>query len=72
MRSASIKEINTYVSRRNNTVAQYIYTRPILELCLEVERRPGSRVPKRWWYQYGLLFPGRQVAWEEVRYGYRV
>ena len=30
-------------------LAQFITTRPIMDLCLEAERRPGSRVAKRWW-----------------------
>ena len=48
-RAAGLDETETYISRRQNTVAQYINTCPILDLCLYVERRPGSRTPKRWW-----------------------
>ena len=32
-----LEEVETYVLRLQNTVAQYIATRPILELCLAVE-----------------------------------
>ena len=42
VREAGLEGIDTYVSRQKNTVAHYIATRPILDLCLEAERRPGS------------------------------
>ena len=31
--------------------AQYIATRPILDLCQRSARRPGARVSWRWWEQ---------------------
>ena len=31
------------------TVAHYIVTRPILNLCEERVRRSGARVARRWW-----------------------
>ena len=37
-----------------NTVAQYIATRPILDLCKAAERKRGARVGMRWWEQAGL------------------
>ena len=37
-------------------VAQFISTRPIIDLCLEVERHPGDRVAKRWWDKKELVF----------------
>ena len=46
MRLAWLEEIETYVSRRQNTVAQYIDTHPIWDLFLEAESRTGSQVPK--------------------------
>ena len=46
--------METYISRRENAVTKYIETRPSIDLCLEAERRPGLRVPKRWWVQVGL------------------
>ena len=49
MAEAGFKEVETYVSRRQNTVAQFIATRPIIELCLEMEWRSGSRVTNQWW-----------------------
>ena len=50
MAETGLQEVETYVSRRQNTVA----TRPIMDLCLAAEQRPGSRVAKRWWEQDGL------------------
>ena len=32
-----------YVSHRQNTVAQFIVTRPIMELCLAAEWRLGAK-----------------------------
>ena len=40
-----------YASRRQNTVAQYIATRSLLDLCEGLERAPGARVGMWWWKQ---------------------
>ena len=37
-----------------DTVAHYIATQPIIDLCLEVEQRPRSRVIRQCWEQEGL------------------
>ena len=58
MAEAVLQEVETYVSRRQNTVAQFIVTRPIMHLCLSVERRPGPRVSKWWWEQYWVYVEG--------------
>ena len=50
-----LEEIETYISRRQNKVMQYIVTQPIIDLFLEAERSPGSRLPKRWWEQEGCF-----------------
>ena len=42
----------TSVLQRQNTVAQFIATRPILGLCEVAQRRRGTRVPQRWWEQW--------------------
>ena len=34
MKEVGLEEVETYVLRHQNTVAQYIATRPIMELCL--------------------------------------
>ena len=41
--------IRKLVIRMQNTAAQYIATRPILELCERTTRRPGERVSWQWW-----------------------
>ena len=35
--------IATYIQQRQNTVAQYIATRPILDLCKAAERKQGAQ-----------------------------
>ena len=47
MEEAGLQEVETYVSRRQNTVVQFIATRLIMELYLAAERRTGSRVTER-------------------------
>ena len=37
-----LQEVDTYVSHIQNTVAHFISTRSIMDLCLASERRPGS------------------------------
>ena len=49
MKAVGMEEVETYVLRLQNTVTQYISTRPILELCLAAEQCPGVRVLKIWW-----------------------
>ena len=46
--------IRTSILRKQNTVAQFIATRPILGLCEVALRRLGARVPRRWWEQTGI------------------
>ena len=46
---AGMQEVNTYIARRNNNVAQLIATRPIVDLCLAVVRHPREQVLKEWW-----------------------
>ena len=50
--------IRTSILRRHNTVAQFIVTRPILDLCKKAKRRPGARVPRRWWEQTRINWKG--------------
>ena len=49
MEEAVFEEIGVYIKRRQNTVAQYIATRPILDLCERSVQRPGAWVSWRWW-----------------------
>ena len=48
MLAAGLEEVETYVLRRQNIIAQYIVTCSVLELCLEVERSPGAWVMRIW------------------------
>ena len=40
IRVTGIEEIKMYISRQKNTMAQYIATHSILDICLDTERRP--------------------------------
>ena len=63
MHDVGLEELETYISLRQNTMDLYIATRPILYLCLEVDRKSGSGVERRWWNQEGIYFT---VAWGDV------
>ena len=52
-KDAGIVRARTSVLRRHNTVAHFVATRPILDLCVGTERRGGTRVPQRWWEHTG-------------------
>ena len=54
IKDVGIVRVRKSVLRRQNTVAQFVATRPILALCEETERRGGTRVPQRWWEQTGI------------------
>ena len=56
-----LDEIGLYITCRQNTVAQYIATHPIMELCCETERRPEMRILKRWWEHPALNILGIRV-----------
>ena len=49
MVEARMQEVDTYVDLCQNTVTQFITTRPIMGLFIAVVQRPGARVSKRWW-----------------------
>ena len=55
---SGIEGIRKSITRRHNTVAQYITTRPILDLCDRATRRTGARVSWRWWKQAGTDLEG--------------
>ena len=54
MREAGFEGIQKSITRRQNTVAQYIATRPILDLCERATQRVGERVSRRWWDHEGI------------------
>ena len=60
MEEAVLTDIRTSIQRRQNTVAQYIATRPLLGLCEGARPREGSRVTLRWWEQSG-------INWEKAK-----
>ena len=54
-------------------VAQFIATRPIIDLCLELDRHPGVQAEKGWWEMEGVELAGIQdeaasVEWSEDDY----
>ena len=53
-----LEEIGVYITRHQNTVAQYILIRPIVDLCLAAERKPGTRLSRWWWEQPTLDIMG--------------
>ena len=44
-----LEEIRVYITRLQNTVAQYISTRPIMDLYLAAEQKWGIRLSRRLW-----------------------
>ena len=54
MVESGLQEMDKYVSYRQNTVAHFIATRPIMHLYLAAERGTGSRVTKRCWDKGGV------------------
>ena len=56
MKEAGLTDIWTSILRRQNTVAQYIATRPLLDLCESARAREGAKVPLRWWEQAGIYW----------------
>ena len=44
-----LDDIGVYIARCQNTVAQYIVNRTIMELCLVVDQNLGLRLSRRWW-----------------------
>ena len=66
MAEAGLQEVETYVSCHQNTVAQYIATKPIMDLCLAAKRSPGPRVEMGWWEQKGLDLEGMRTAAQEA------
>ena len=54
MKEVGFTDVRTSINRRQNTVAQYIATRPLLDLCEGTTHRGGARVTMRWWDQKGI------------------
>ena len=58
MVEAGLEGVGIYITRRHNTVAQYIAMRPIMDFFERSTRRPGARVSQRWREQSGLDLEG--------------
>ena len=54
MKEAGFTDIRTSINIRQNTVAQYIATRPLMDLCERTTHIGGARVTMRWWDQKGI------------------
>ena len=54
MREAGLTDIWMSIINRQNTVAHYIATRLLLDLCKGARAREGAKVPLRWWNQAGI------------------
>ena len=52
--------IRKSITRRQNTDAHYIATRPILDLCERSTWCPGLRVSRRWWEQAVIDLEGEK------------
>ena len=60
MKEAGLTDVCTSINIRQNTVAQYIATRPLLDLCEGVKQREGAQVTLRWWDQ-------SDIDWEKAK-----
>ena len=69
MVEAGFEGIGTDITRRHNTVAHYIVTRPILDLFGRSDQRTGTWVYWRWWEQYGLDLDGAKKWSAAESYG---
>ena len=59
-KEAGLTDVPTSINRRQNTVAQYIATRQLLDLCKGAKQREGARVTIRWLDQSG-------IDWEKAK-----
>ena len=60
MWEAGLTDIRKSIANMQNTVAKYIATRPLLELCEGSRAREGAKVSMRWWNQ-------ADIDWETVK-----
>ena len=62
MEEAGFEDMEAYVPKRHNMVAQYIAAWTIMELCKETVRRPGSWVARILWEHEGLELSSARTA----------
>ena len=55
---AGLEGVWNLITQKQNTVAQYIAMRPILDLCERATWRTGARLSQRWWEQAGIDLEG--------------
>ena len=67
MGEAGFEGIRKSIMRRQNIVAQYVATQPIMDLCERSDRRPGVRVSRRWWEQDGIDLEGAKKGQQRQR-----
>ena len=66
---AGVLVVDEYIKCRQNTVAQYIATRSLLELFEGLDWAPGVQAGMRWWEQVGNDLAGSQEAAEVAKKG---
>ena len=66
MKEAGLTDVQMSIHKRNNTVAQYIATRPLLDLCRGETHREGARVTLIWWDQTGIYWEKAKGREEET------
>ena len=70
---AGFEEMEEYIQRRQNMVAQFIATRLLLDMCKYTERTPGAQVEvRRWEKEVIYLAEAREtemLAAEAYKYG---
>ena len=66
MKEAGLTDVQMSINRRQNMVAQYIATRPLLNLCKGATQREGARVTLRWWDQTGIDWEKANVSETET------
>ena len=79
MLELGLQDFENYVSSIQNTVTNFIATRPIMDLCLVAERRPGPRIfsgggiRNEWmWKRFGWRLSRRNgCRWRRIRTGQR-
>ena len=62
----------TSITRRQNTVAQFITTRPLLDLCEGTTQRGEERVTMRWWDQKGINWEKAKKREAATEFGVRI
>ena len=66
IKEAGFTDVRMSINRRQNTVGQYIATRPLLYLCEGATQRGEARVPMRWWDQKGIDWEKEKETGEDT------